>query len=110
MKTQARQDDPFLLSFLRMIKEEESICERQNQSNFNQQLRVELKTIIKDYVGFLRATDSDQTIATLSKIYDLIMQVNEIPMIKEQINAVKKYQHRFLTSNEHHVDIYNAIN
>jgi hypothetical protein len=105
LTTQARQDDPFLSGFIRMIDEEESICQRQNPSNFNKQLTIELKILIKDYEQLSREIHLGGENEILSKIYELIILVNEIPMIKEQINAIRKYQDFLLTSNEHDVDI-----
>jgi hypothetical protein len=106
---QAKQDDPFLSGFVRMIKEEESICQQQNQSNFNEQLTIELRVLTKNYNQLFREIHIGAGNETLSKIYELIILVNEIPMIKEQINAIKKYQDFLLTSNERVVDIQNTF-
>jgi hypothetical protein len=92
-----------------MIKEEESICQQQNQSNFNEQLTIELRVLTKNYNQLFREIHIGAGNETLSKIYELIILVNEIPMIKEQINAIKKYQDFLLTSNERVVDIQNTF-
>jgi len=108
LTTQARQDDPFISGFIRMIDEEVSISQQQKQSYYNKQLAIELRILIKDYEQLFLETHLVGENEILSKIYELIILVNEIPMIKEQINAIRKYQDFLLTSNEHDVDIENT--
>ncbi len=108
MTTQARQDDPFISGFIRMIDEEVSISQQQKQSYYNKQLAIELEILIKDYEQLFLETHLVGENEILSKIYELIILVNEIPMIKEQINAIRKYQDFLLTSNEHDIDIENT--
>jgi hypothetical protein len=104
--TQAGKDDPFLSGFIRMINEEESICQQQqNQNHFNKQLAIELRVLLNDYKQLFPETHLDGENEQLSKIYELITSVNEIPMMKEQINAIRKYQHLLLTSNQNDIDI-----
>jgi 3-dehydroquinate dehydratase len=100
MTTQSRQDDPFLSGLIRMVEEEKTIVQRDNQSNFNQQLVGELEKVKKEYQIFFNATHWENDNEALSDLYDLMRSVNEISMIKEQMNAVKEYQQRRLASSE----------
>jgi len=110
MRTSAKKDDPFLSGFNRMINEEESICQQQqqNQCTFNKQLIIELQELVKNYEQLFHKTQLNTDKEILSKIYELIISINNIPMIKEQIDAIKIYQYFLLTSNERDIDIQNA--
>ncbi len=46
---------------------------------------------------------SDKVYETLSNIYESILLVNEISMVKKQVEAINIYQRLFLTSNEQNV-------
>jgi hypothetical protein len=102
MRTQAGQDDPFLSDLTRMIKDEKKICEAKNPSNFNRQLVNELEKLEKEYKKFFDMEHSHGNNKELSNIYELIEAVNEIPMVNEQMNTIKKYQQFLLTSSEQH--------
>jgi hypothetical protein len=104
IRTQTRQDNPFLLGLVRMIQEEQFICQRHNQKTFNQQLAHELKVFKNEYERLLNETYSGKETEMLSNIYELIMLVNKIPMVKKQIDAIKTYQELFLTSNERNIN------
>jgi ribosomal protein S20 len=105
LTTNARKDDPFLSGLNRMLNEEKSIYQKQNESIFNKQLATQLRTLIKDYKQLFDQIHCDSGKKILPDIYKLIRAVNEVPMIKEQIDAIREYQQFLLTSNEH--DIYN---
>jgi len=100
MRTQARQDDPFLSDLIRMINDEKKICAAKNPSNFNQQLVNELEKLEKEYKQIFDMEHSDGNNKELSIIYELIRAVNEIPMVNEQMNTIKKYQQFLLTASE----------
>ena len=103
MTTQPRQDDPFLSGLIRMIQEERTICgKRQHQNNFNQVLIAELEKVKTEYEYFFQKAYSDNTNGELCSIYELIKSLDDIRMIKEQTDAVKKYQQLLLSSDEKH--------
>jgi hypothetical protein len=83
-----------------MIKEEQFICHKHNPSIFNQKLTDKLKVLKSEceqlFSEILPGKEND----ILSNIYKLIMLVNEIPMVKKQIDAIKTYQQSFISSNE----------
>lgn len=109
INTQAREDDLFLSGLKRMISEEESICQQQGQCPLNQQLVIELRALTKTYDQLFDETHLGAENEILSNIYELIKLMNNIPMIKEQTNAITIYQHFLLTSNEYIVDVQNAL-
>jgi hypothetical protein len=103
--TVARQDDPFLSGLARMIDEEECNSQKQNQSTFNEQLAVELKTLSKEYQHQFNKIQSDGKNEALSNIYSLIISIHDIPMLKEQICAINKHQQSLLDANEYSNDV-----
>jgi hypothetical protein len=91
-----------------MVEEENTIGIKQNQSTFNEQLAVELKTLSKEYQHQFNKMQSDGKNEALSNIYDLIISINDIPMLKEQVDAITKYQELLLKSKEHDIDVQKA--
>jgi hypothetical protein len=91
--TVARQDDPFLSGLARMIDEEECNSQKQNQSTFNEQLAVELKTLSKEYQHQFNKIQSDGKNEALSNIYSL------------KICAINKHQQSLLDANEYSNDV-----
>ena len=102
---QARHDDPFSSGLVRMINEEESVAKSQSQSIFNQQLANELRVLLKEYQQLFDKTQSGNENKTLTNIYELIILVNDVPMVKEQMDAIKKYCQLLLEANEHDTDV-----
>lgn len=85
----------------RILNEEEFICQKYNESIFNKQLTSQLRILINDYKQLFHQIHFD---SILSNIYESIRLINEIPMIKEQINAIREYQQYLLTSNERNIE------
>ncbi len=86
------KEDPFLIGLTRMIKEEEKILTQSQRNHFNLQLMNdldELKQIYKQQINEI-IFNEDQN--NLDFIYKWINKINEIPMIKEQVLAMKKGQ------------------
>ncbi|CAF4272672.1 unnamed protein product [Rotaria sp. Silwood2] len=98
--TQTKQDDPFLLGLIRMIKEEQYICQNYDQNNFNSQLVDKLIILKREYEQQFNQAYSNDENQMLSNVYELIISVNQIPMVKEQLDAIKNYQEFFLTLHE----------
>ncbi len=84
-----------------MINEENFICQIQNPNGFNQDLLIQLEKLKKNYQKKANATELDRQNLILSSIYDLIQSTNEIPMVKVQVNAIRKYHQHLLESNQH---------
>jgi ribosomal protein S20 len=91
-----------------MVEEENTIGISQNQNNVNQQLTTHLKTLSKEYQHQFNKMQSDGKNEALSNIYDLIISINDIPMLKEQVDAITKYQELLLKSKEHDIDVQKA--
>jgi len=80
-----------------MIKKEQFICQRHNQSILNQQLANELETLKNKYDRLFNEAYSANKNETLSNMYEPILLVNEVPMVKKQAEAISIYQQLFLT-------------
>ena len=88
-----------------MIKEEQWICQKQKQSVFNHRLSDELEKVKNEYeLSFNKAHPSEKD-DLLSNIYKLISSVSQLPMVKQQMNAIKIYQEHFIKLNERDTDI-----
>jgi hypothetical protein len=98
--SESQQSDPFLDGIERMINEENFICQIQNPNDFNQDLVIQLEKLKKNYQKKANATELDKQTPILSSIYDLIKSTNEIPMVKVQVNAIRKYHQHLLESNQ----------
>jgi hypothetical protein len=86
------KEDPFLIGLTRMIKEEEKILTQFQRNPFNLQLMndfEELKQIYKQQINKI-IFNEDQN--NLDFIYKWINKINQIPMTKEQVLAIKKGQ------------------
>ena len=97
-------NDPFLTDAERMMNEEQFICETQTSSELNKMLIDGLKQFKVKYEEHLNDMKSNREQLTLSKIYDLINWVDEVPVVKIQVDAIRDYQQHFVEKNQH--DIY----
>ena len=102
MTTKAKEQDSFLLGFTRMIQEEEIIYQKYPQSTENRQLMEELEKLRNEYQLLLQETNSNGDIST---VYEQLESLNEIQMVKVQIDAIKMYREHFVRSNERDPDI-----
>ncbi|CAF1333807.1 unnamed protein product [Adineta steineri] len=97
--SQLNQEDPFLSGLIRMITEENMICQKENQNHINQKLIIELEKFKNEYQNF-NAKYCKKKNKPLSDIYELIKSVNEISMVKKQLHAIRKYHKSVLTADE----------
>ncbi|CAF1267357.1 unnamed protein product [Adineta steineri] len=97
--SQLNQEDPFLSGLIRMITEENMICQKENQNHINQKLMIELEKFKNEYQNF-NAKYSKKKNKPLSDIYELIKSVNEISMVKKQLHAIRKHHKSLLTATE----------
>ena len=89
-----------------MIKEEQFICRRYSQTPCNKQLADNLKVMKNEYESSKKAYSCSKN-EPLPDIYkSSILSVDEIPMVKKQIDAVKTYQEHCLNVNEQNVNMY----
>ncbi|CAF1502792.1 unnamed protein product [Rotaria magnacalcarata] len=99
-----KQTDPFFSGLARMIDEEQYICRSYDLVNFNQQLIRKLKQLQREYEQQFNRTVQNEENQILPHVYKLITSVNEILMIKTQIDAIKKYQEGILKSHENKIE------
>ncbi|CAF2518840.1 unnamed protein product [Rotaria sp. Silwood2] len=88
--TQTKQDDPFLLGLIRMIKEEQYICQNYDQNNFNSQLVDKLIILKREYEQQFNQAYSNDENQMLSNVYELIMSVNQIPMNGQLVSSIQE--------------------
>ena len=88
-----------------MSEEENNICEKHRDASHNQKLVQLLDVFLGKYKELLEQTHLNKDDQLLPTIYELIQIVNEIPVIKVQIHAIREYQKRLLTSVECDLDV-----
>ncbi|CAF3412094.1 unnamed protein product [Rotaria socialis] len=87
-----------------MIDEEQYICRSYDLVNFNQQLIRKLKQLQREYEQQFNRTVQNEENQIRPHVYQLVTSVNEIPMIRTQIDAIKKYQEGIFKSHENKVE------
>ncbi|CAF4704819.1 unnamed protein product, partial [Rotaria sp. Silwood2] len=106
MKTsQVEPNDPFLFGIGRIINEENFICKKVTSGDLNQKLVGRLYQIKHQYQHYLNAIQSNETFKNLSKIYQLIQQIADVPMVKVQLDVIQIYHQTLLKANEKDVSI-----
>ncbi|CAF3996229.1 unnamed protein product [Rotaria sp. Silwood1] len=106
MKTsQVERNDPFLFGIERIINEKNFICKKVTPGDLNQQLVGRLNQIKHQYQHYLNAIQSNETFKNLSKIYQLIQQIADVPMVKVQLDVIQIYHQTLLKANEKDVSI-----
>ena len=93
-------DDPCLTGLERMINEEKFICNTQTPNELNKKLLKKLEHRKRSYEEHLNEINTSREDLTLLSIYDLIKLVHQIPMVKIQLHAIRKYQECLLESNQ----------
>lgn len=83
-----------------MVEEETNICEQYRETNHNRDLVNLLNASLEEYGKLFEQTHLNKDDELLSTMYELIQSLNEIPMINEQMYAIRKYQQLALKSNE----------
>ncbi|CAF4899493.1 unnamed protein product [Rotaria socialis] len=89
---------------IKMIDEEQYICRSYDLVNFNQQLIRKLKQLQREYEQQFNRTVQNEENQIRPHVYQLVTSVNEIPMIRTQIDAIKKYQEGIFKSHENKVE------
>ena len=88
----SRNDDPFLVGIVQMIAEENDFCQAYKSNNLNLELVRKLNELMDVYQRHLDRMELNQKHGNLYNIYQLIQTVNEVPMVKVQMDALKKSQ------------------
>ncbi|CAF4073751.1 unnamed protein product [Rotaria sordida] len=79
------QNDPFLNGFIRMIDEENIICENRNRNYMNLQLVEGLKKLANNYQQRIEIIKTKLEQNILSDIYQWIKYMHEYPLISEYV-------------------------
>lgn len=85
---------------MRMFDEETNISKQHHQSRYNQQLVIAVEMCRKMYEALLVEIQSNPIDQSLSHIYELIESVSEIPVVCEQIHAIRKFRQSIFTTYE----------
>lgn len=99
------KDDLFLNGINTMIRQEKSILKIHNSSDFNEKLMTELKRLKTNYKEHLDTIRSNKEDSTLSEIYGLIKSVNNISMVKIQLDVIRQYQQILVKNSQYVVDV-----
>jgi hypothetical protein len=97
------QEDPFLLGFKKMIKEEEDICKNKSPCRLNYDLQNQLEQLMKTYEDNRKKMLTKKESMPLSEIYDKIDNVSKYPMMKSQMDAVKHWENYMIKYYEYEV-------
>ncbi|CAF0935594.1 unnamed protein product [Didymodactylos carnosus] len=97
--------DPFLFGINRMIDEENYICENKDSSDLNSKLHDDLEKFRDGYLLNMNVTSYWKP-PILSDVCDCIEHVRALPMVREQMEVVKKMQEVFVPEMEYHVPKY----
>ncbi|CAF1052697.1 unnamed protein product [Rotaria sordida] len=102
------QNDPFLFSIDQMIKEEYFIYSHYHPNIFNLKLYDSLKDLKRHYQQDMEEMSNKQRdYIDLSRIDERIKYVSTLPMIDEQINAIKQSRELFIIEHEYQVSLKN---
>ena len=99
------RNDPFLFGINRMIDEEEFLCQTEASHELNRRLINQLKKLKSHYEEELNIVSLNKATRSLPQIYELMQCVNEVPMVKVQFDAIKKYRQTLVKSNQYDVRI-----
>ena len=89
---------------MRMLDEETNICEKYPENSHNQELVDLLNASLEEYGKLSDQTELNTDDQLLPRMYELIEVVSRIPMINEQVHAIRKHQQWILKSHERDVD------
>jgi hypothetical protein len=96
-----RNGDPFLRGLLRLIKEENHICQNQNRNYMNLQLVDGLKKLTNNYEQHIQLIHSNPKQINLANIYQWIKYMNEYPLVSgfviDSVRANMKDNHQIST-------------
>lgn len=105
-KNQLQFDDPVFSTLTRMIREEESISQKQESSDCNKKLAANLRLFEEEYEQLINAACGQTTDDSLSEISESLRSIiDRVPMVKIQIDAIKNYQQHFILSNDRHAQM-----
>ena len=101
--TPASEDDPFQLGLVKMIAEENDLSENVEPNYLNLQLVNDLKRLQNKYEQRKSGMAVNQENGNVVDIYALINTIQEYPMVREQIAAMKKGQQLMIKEHEYEV-------
>ena len=97
------QNDPFLLGFKRMIKEESDICANKGSCQLNSALLKELEQLNNIYEDIRKKMKDKGEHISLSNIYEKIQRMCKYRMIESQMAAITEWEKFMIKHYEHEV-------
>lgn len=95
-----QKTDPFLHGMNRMINQEDFIYQTDKSRDLNIALVERLKRVKSIYEEKVNTRASNEYTQSLKTIYHLLKLVNEIPLVKVQLEAIISYHAIVLKSSE----------
>jgi lipopolysaccharide biosynthesis glycosyltransferase len=80
-----RNENPFRTGLIRLIREENDLCEDQNRNYMNLLLVDGLKSLMRNYEQRIQIIKSDPKQITLTDIYERIKYISEYPLVSEYV-------------------------
>ncbi|UJR36905.1 hypothetical protein I4U23_029618 [Adineta vaga] len=102
---ESSRQDPFLLGFKRMIKEEADICAEKEQNNLNTKLRDALEEIKKKYEDRKLKLKAENAELSVADIYSKMENINRNKMVASQMAATQQWQKYMITYYEYRLTI-----
>jgi hypothetical protein len=97
------QNDPFLLGFKRMIKEEGDICANKGSCQLNSDLLKQLKRLNNNYEVIRKKMIDKEEHISLSNIYDKIQRLCKYRMLESQMAAITEWEQFMIKLYEYEV-------
>ena len=99
----SKQDDPLLSALKRITNEEKQICAEKGAQCLNSTLYNLFVGLTAEYKERQVQVVSKKPSLDLLRIYKLIEEISKVDQVKEQMNAIKRYQKKHLKQHEKQV-------
>ena len=94
------QGDPFDTGLMRMIIQENDLCDRGTSNNLNSQLVTELTRLQAKYENISNRRKSKQEQIPLADIYGWMERIRQLPAIETQMNAIAQGREILMKNHE----------
>ncbi|UJR36904.1 hypothetical protein I4U23_029617 [Adineta vaga] len=102
---ESSRQDPFLLGFKRMIKEEADICAEKEENTLNTKLRDALEEIKKKYEDRKLKLKAENAELSVADIYSKMENINRNKMVASQMAAMQQWQKYMIRHYEYRLTV-----
>ncbi|CAF3522143.1 unnamed protein product [Rotaria socialis] len=90
------KDDPFFMGIVQMISEENDLCQSRNPNEFNLELVKRLRQHMSSYEEYVNSIKPNHDGIKLGNMYKSVQTIHEDPIVRVQMDAVKKTRHNIM--------------